>query len=163
MTAMPAKKYHVELTDQERARLEQMLRRGKHSARKLSCARILLKAVVGLRDEDIAQELNSCTPTVERTRKRFAEVRLESLDERPRPGRSRLLEQKGEARLIAEACSQAPEGRKHWTLQLPADRVVELKLVESCSADTVRRILKKMNSSPGFISNGASRKSAGRL
>jgi transposase len=160
---MPAKKYHVELTDQERARLEQMLRRGKHSARKLTRARILLKADLGLRDQDIAQELDTCTPTVERTRKRFAEVRLGSLDERPRPGRSPLLKQKGEARLIAEACSQAPEGRKHWTLQLLADRVVELKLVESCSADTVRRILKKTNSSPGFISSGASRKSAGRL
>jgi transposase len=140
---MPAKKYHIELTDQERSMLEQMLRRGKHSARKLTRARILLKADSGLRDEDIAQELDTCIPTVERTRKRFAEVRLGSLQERPRPGRKRLLDEKGEARLIAEACSQAPEGREHWTLQLLADRVVELKLAESCSDDTVQRALKK--------------------
>ena len=142
---MPAKKYHVELTDQERTCLEQMLRRGKHSARKMTRARILLKADFGLRDEDIAQELDTCIPTVERTRKRFAEVRLGSLQERPRPGRKRLLDEKSEARLIAEACSQAPEGRKHWTLQLLADRVVELKLAESCSDDTVQRALKKTN------------------
>jgi putative transposase len=160
---MPAKKYHVDLTDQECSMLEQMLRRGKHSARKLTRARILLKADFGLPDEDIAQVLDTSIPTVERTRKRFAEVRLASLNERQRPGRKRLLEQKGEARLIAEACSTAPEGRDRWTLQLLADRVVELKLLESCSADTVRRILKKTNSSPGFINNGASQKSTARL
>jgi len=74
--------------------LEQMLRRGKHSARKLTRARILLKADLGLRDEDIAQEMDTCIPTVERTRKRFAEVRLGSLDERPRPGRKPLLDEK---------------------------------------------------------------------
>ena len=89
---MPAKKYHVELTDQERAKLQQMLRRGKHSARKLTRVRILLKADLGIRDEDIAQELDTSSPTVERTRKRFADVRLGALDERPRPGRSSLLE-----------------------------------------------------------------------
>ena len=160
---MPAKKYHVELTDQERFRLEQMLRRGKHSARRLTRARILLKVDLGLRDEDIAQELDTSIPTVERTRRRFSEVRLASLNELPRPGRKPLLEQKGEARLIAEACSTAPEGRQRWTLQLLADRVVELKLVDSCSADTVRRILKKTRSSLGFISNGASRKSTDHL
>lgn len=160
---MPAKKYHIELTDQERITLEQMLRRGKYSARKLTRARILLKADSGLRDEDIAQDIDTCVPTIERLRKRFVELRLESLNERPRPGRKRLLEQKGEARLIAEACSQAPEGRKQWTLQLLADRVVELKLVETCSADTVRRILKKTLSSRGSSSSGASQKSAGRL
>ena len=142
---MPAKKYHIDLTDEERSILEQMLRRGKHSARKLTRARILLKAGVGLRDEDISRELGTCVPTIERTRKRFAEVRLGALDERPRPGRKPLLNEKSEARLIAEACSKAPVGRKHWTLQLLADRVVELKLSESCSDDTVRRILKKTN------------------
>ena len=160
---MPAKKYHVELTDQERITLEQMLRRGKYSARKLTRARILLKADAGVRDEDIAQALDTCVPTIERLRKRFVELRLESLNERPRPGRKRLLEQKAEARLIAEACSQAPEGRKHWTLQLLADWVVELKLIETCSADTVRRILKKTNSNRGSSSSGASQKSAGHL
>lgn len=160
---MPAKKYHVKLTAQEQATLEQMLRRGKHSARRLTRARILLKAADGLRDDEIAEAISTSLPTVERTRKRFTEARLGSLDELPRPGRKRLLDEKGEARLIAEACSTAPEGRKHWTMQLLADRVVELKLADSCSDDTVQRLLKKTNSSPGSNSNRASRKSAGRL
>jgi transposase len=146
---MPAKKYHVKLTAQEQASLEQMLRRGKHSARKLRRARILLKAAEGLRDDEIAEVVSTSLPTVERTRKRFAEIRLEALADRPRPGKKRRLDDKAEARLIAEACSAAPEGREPWTLQLLADRVVQLQLADACSADTVQRILKKTNSSRG--------------
>jgi transposase len=146
---MPAKKYHVELTVEESESLEQMLRRGTHSARKLMRARILLKAAAGINDEAIAQEVGSCVPTIERTRKRFAAGRLDVLQEMPRPGRKRRLDAHGEARLIAEACSPAPEGRKHWTLQLLADRVVELHLAEACSDDTVQRLLKKTRSSRG--------------
>jgi transposase len=146
---MPAKKYHVELTAEECASLEQMLRRGTHSARKLTRARILLKAAVGMSDEEIAQAVDTCVPTIERTRKRFAAGRLGALQEVPRPGRTRRLDERGEARLIAEACSPAPEGRKHGTLQLLADRVVELQLAESCSDDTVQRLLKKTRSSRG--------------
>ena len=71
---MPAKKYHVELSVEERATLEQMLRRGKHSARRLTRARILLKAADGLRDVEIAEAVETSLPTIERTRKRFAEV-----------------------------------------------------------------------------------------
>jgi transposase len=153
---MPAKKYHVELSVAERVELEQMLRRGKHSARRLTRARILLKAADGLRDDEIAEAVETSLPTVERTRKRFAEVKLGALDERPRPGKQPILDERGEARLIAEACSVAPEGREHWTLQLLADRVVELKLADSCSADTVWRVLKKTNSSRGSSSSGAS-------
>ncbi len=152
---MPAKKYHVELSVEERSKLEQMLRRGKHSARRLTRARILLKAADGLRDEEIAEAVETSQPTVERTRKRFAEVKLGALDERPRPGKKPVLDERGEARLIAEACSAAPGGREHWTLRLLADRVVELKLADSCSADTVWRVLKKTNSSPGLSSSGA--------
>jgi transposase len=146
---MPAKKYHVELTAEECASLEQRLRRGNHSARKLTRARILLNAASGMSDEEIAQEVDTCVPTIERTRKRFVADRLGALQEVPRPGRKRRLDEKGEARLIAEACSTAPEGRKHWTLQLLADRVVELHLAESCSDDTVQRLLKKTRSSHG--------------
>jgi transposase len=146
---MPAKKYHVELTVEEYASLEQMLRRGHHSARKLTRARILLKAASDMKDEEIAQEVDTCVPTIERTRKRFAAVRLGALEEGPRPGRKRRLDERGEARLIAEACSPAPGGREHWTLQLLADRVVELQLAESCSDDTVQRLLKKTRSSRG--------------
>jgi transposase len=155
---MPAKKYHVELSVEERAKLEQMLRRGKHSARRLTRARILLKAADGLRDSEIAEAVETSQPTIERTRKRFAEVKLGALDERPRPGKKPVLDERDQARLIAEACSTAPGGREHWTLQLLADRVVELKLADRCSADTVWRVLKKTNSSRGSSSNGASRR-----
>ncbi len=153
---MPAKKHHVELSVEERVKLEQMLRRGKHSARRLTRARILLKAADGLRDDEIAEAVETSMPTVERTRKRFAEVKLGALEERPRPGKKPVLDERGEARLIAEACSAAPGGREHWTLRLLADRVVELKLADSCSADTVWRVLKKTNSSRGLSSSGAS-------
>ena len=146
---MPAKKYPVKLTAQEHGMLEQMVRRGKHAARKLTRARILLKVAEGLGDEEIAEAVSTSLPTVERTRKRFTEVRLGALEELPRPGRKRRLDERGEARLIAEACSTAPEGRKQWTMQLLADRVVELRLAESCSDDTVQRVLKKTHSSRG--------------
>lgn len=142
---MPAKKYHVELTTGERATLEQMLRRGTHSARRLTRARILLKAADAVPDDEIAEAVEASLPTVERTRKRFAEVRLAALDEKPRPGKKPILDEHAEARLIAEACSSAPSGRTRWTLQLLADRIVELKLADSCSADTVQRVLKKTN------------------
>jgi putative transposase len=157
---MPAKKYFVALTDEERLTLLQMLSRGKHSARKLTRARILLKAADGLDDQAIAEMVQTSQPTVERTRKRFAMVRLGALEESPRPGRAPILSQTSEARLIAEACSAAPEGRQRWTLSLLADRVVELKLADACSQDTVRRVLKKTNSSRGSNSNGASGRSA---
>jgi putative transposase len=153
---MSAKKYHVELAVEERVKLEQMLRRGEHSARRLTRVRILLKAADGLRDDEIVEAVETSLPTVERTRKRFAEVRLGALDERPRPGKKPVPDQRGEARLIAEACSAAPGGRGHWTLRLLANRVVELKLADACSADTVWRVLKKTRSSRGSSSSGAS-------
>ena len=146
---MPAKKYHVLLTTEEQVTLEQMLRCGSHAARTLTRARILLKAADGFRDEEIAEAVETSVPTVERTRKRFAASRLQALDERPRPGKKPVLDARGEARLIAEACSQAPDGRERWTLQLLADRVVELYLVASCSKNTVWRVLKKTNLNRG--------------
>src|SRR5882724_7838931 len=121
---MPAKQYHVELTRAESASLEQMLRRGNPSARELTRARSLLKAAMGMSDEEIVQEVGTGVATIERTRKRFAVGRLEALQEVPRPGRKRCLDERGEARLIAEACSPAPKGRTHWTVQLLADRGV---------------------------------------
>jgi transposase len=146
---MAVKKYQVELTADEFQRLDQMSRRGRQGARTLIRARILLKAAVGMSDEEIAQEVDTSVATIERTRKRFASSRLGALEELPRPGRKRCLDARGEARLIAEACSPAPGGREHWTLQLLADRAVELQLTESCSDDTVHRLLKKTRSSRG--------------
>ncbi|MFN0112134.1 MAG: helix-turn-helix domain-containing protein [Blastocatellia bacterium] len=112
-------------------------------------ARVLLKAADNFTDEQIATALGVGRTTVERTRENFVERGLEALNERPRPGKKRVLDAKAEARLIAEACSDAPQGRLQWTMQLLADRLFELKVVESVSDETVRRALKKTNSSPG--------------
>jgi len=146
---MPKKKYIVTLTDDERAQLEQLLRSGKAATRKVTRARILLKAAAGWPDQRIAEALSIGRTTVERTRQRFVEENLAALDERPRPGNKPKLDAKAEARLIAEACSTAPHGRERWTLQLLADRVVQLQLTESYSYEAVRRVLKKTNSSRG--------------
>lgn len=146
---MPNKKYLVTLTDDERMQLEQLLRGGFAATRKVTRARILLKAADGWPDQRIAEALNIGRATVERTRQRFVEENLAALDERPRPGNTPKLDAKAEARLIAEACSTAPAGRQRWTLQLLADRVVQLQLAQSYSYEAVRRVLKKTNSSRG--------------
>src|SRR5215510_9763732 len=128
---MPKKKSHVDLTSEERTTLEQLLQRGKSSARKLTRARILLQADEGLTDEEIAVALTVSIATVERTRQRFVEANLEALNELPRPGGQRKLSGKQEAHLIAVACTPAPGGQDHWTLQLLADKAVELGFTES--------------------------------
>ena len=143
------KKYLIDLTDEERAILQALVRRGKSQARKVTRARILLHAARGATDSEIVTALSVGIATVERTRRRFVEEGLEALNERPRPGARRRLSEKAEARLVAEACSQAPEGREHWTMRLLAGRVVELGLADSCSHETVRRVLKKSGSSRG--------------
>jgi hypothetical protein len=96
---------------------------------------------------------------VRKLRKRFSEQGLEAaLRERPRPGAVPKLRGKPEAFLIALTCSDPPQGREHWTMQLLADRLVELEWVDSISDETVRRVLKKTHSSRGRSSTGASRK-----
>jgi transposase len=145
-----AKTYIVTLTDDERAHLVALTKRGKVSARRLTRAHLLLHADAGLADEAIAQALHVGTATVERLRKRFVEEGLEAaLSERPRPGGRRKLDGKQEAFLIALACSTPPEGRACWTMQLLADRLVELQMVAAISDETVRRTLKKTRSSRG--------------
>ena len=146
---MPEKIYLVDLSSDEQEQLRLLIRRGKDSARKLTHARILLKAHEEATDEEIVAALNGGDADVERIRKRFVEAGLEGINEKPRPGRKPELDDKAQARLIAEACSRAPEGRQRRTLQLLADRVVELKLADSCSYELVRRALKKTSSSPG--------------
>lgn len=145
-----AKKYVVELTDEERNQLLALLKKGKVGARKLCRAQVLLQADEGARDALIATTLHTGVATVERTRKRFVEEGLDAaLTERRRPGGQPKLQGKDEAFLIATACSAPPNGRKRWTLQLLADRLVEVGMVDSVSDDTVGRILKKTRSSPG--------------
>lgn len=154
---MPAIKYIVDLTDQEREELLQLIRRGKPAARKVTRARILLKAAEGWSDHQVAEALDIGTATVGRTRQRFVEEGLASaLKERPRPGQHRKLDGKQEAHLIAVACSQAPEGHTRWTLRLLAGKVVELGFADSIAPETVRQILKKTNSSPGRKPSGVS-------
>jgi len=146
---MPKKKYLVDLSSEERDELCQLVRRGKHSSRKATRARILLLASDGATDEQIVAALSTGFATVERTRKRFVEESLDCLNERPRRGQARKLTGKQEAHLVAVACSTPPEGRARWTLQLLADKVVELKFTDSIARETVRQALKKTNLSRG--------------
>jgi transposase len=157
---MSQKKYVVKLDDSERQQLEELLRGGLHRARKLTRARILLKADDGCTDEEIVKALNVGRATVERLRQRFVESSLECLHDQPRPGADPKLDEKGEARLIAEACSPAPEGRAKWTLELLAERVVALQLTDSYSYESVRRVFKKTTLNRGGKSSGVYRRSA---
>ena len=134
----------VDLTADEPAGLLALRHKGVAPARKLTRARILLLADEGGTDREIAAALHVHPATVERTRRRFVEGGVErALSERPRPGGRPKLDGKQEAYLIALACSRAPEGRAQWTMQLLADRLVELRVVDAISDETVRRTLKK--------------------
>jgi len=146
---MPKKKYLVTLDDDERQQLEDLLHSGTHATRKVTRARILLKAAKGIEDSAIAAALSVGRATVERTRRLFVEEGLGALEERPRPGTLPKLDAKAQARLIAETCSAAPEGRQRWTLQLLAERVVALGWATAYSYESVRRVLKKQSSSRG--------------
>lgn len=151
------KKYVVALGPKQRAELEAMTTRGQASARRLKRALILLAAADGDPDEAIAAKVRVHAHTVQRIRQRFVEESLDAaLSERPRAGKARRLAGPQEAFVIALACTDAPEGRQTWTMQLLADRLVELKLVESISDETVRRALKRGTSSPGSAKSGAS-------
>jgi transposase len=154
---MPQKKYLVTLAPEEREHLAGLLSAGKRSALTLTRARILLKADQAdggpaWPDDRIAEALDCGLRTVERVRQRFVERGLEDAlgrKKQDRPSRPRKLDGAAEARLIALACSQPPDGRAAWTLQLLADKLVELRVVDGVCDETVRRALKKTNSSPG--------------
>jgi len=149
------KLYRVDLEDEEKQSLLEMARKGKLSARKLGRAHMLLLAAEGKVDTAIAESLHVHVNTVGRTRRHFVEGGLEwALQERPRPGAARKLDGKQEAFLIALACSQAPAGREHWTMQLLADEMVSLEVVDSVSDETVRRTLRMQRSSPGSRRSG---------
>ena len=143
------KKHRVELTCEERQTLQTLVRKGQHSALKLMRAHILLKADShgpGWTDVQIAEAFGCHEQTTYNVRKRFATGgRLSALERKPqsRPSHVRKLEGQGEARLIALACSDPPEGFARWTLQLLADELVELQIVESTSIETIRQTLKK--------------------
>lgn len=141
---MVREKYPVQLAQEEREQLQQLIRGGKSPARQTARARILLKTDEGWTAAKVAEALDVSVGTVFRTKRRFAQEGLEgALQERPRPRRLRKLDDKGEAHLIALACSPAPEGHDHWTLRLLAGKVVELGLVPSMSHEGIRKRLKK--------------------
>jgi transposase len=155
---LPKKKYLVDLTDDEREQLLHLTRHGKPAARKVTRARILLKAADGLTDDQIATALDVGVATVERTRKRFVEQGVGALNERPRPGAPPKLTGKQQAHMVAVACSEAAEGHTHWTMRLLAGKVVELGFTESFSRESIRRLLKKTSSSRGRSDSGAFQK-----
>lgn len=163
------KTHRVRLTEDERQTLEALVRKGRAAARKLTRARILLKAdegnerpvrsatgVAGVAgpgwtDEAIAAALDVSSGTVERLRKRAVlEGALAAIEHRPsRAPSRRKLDGRAEAQLIALSCSAAPDGREGWSLRLLAETMVELEYVDCLSYETVRRTLKKTRSSPG--------------
>ncbi|MGI0489371.1 IS630 family transposase [Pantanalinema rosaneae CENA516] len=147
---MSQKRYIVDLTETEVQELETILRTGKHSARKLTRARILLQVHQGKTDREVADSLGVNLSTVERTREKFVHSTTveEVLKDRPHPPKPRKLDAKAEALLMATACSDAPDGRAEWTMQLLANRLIELQVVESISDETVRQTLKKNDIKP---------------
>ena len=153
---MAQEKYAVQLPEADRTQLEGLIRKGQRSARVINRARILLKTDEGWSASQVAQALDTSPRTVFRTKRRYAEEGLDGvLHDHPQANRHRKLDDRGEACLIALACSDAPEGRDRWTLRLLADQVVELGVVESLSHETVRLKLKKTSSNPGASSSGA--------
>ncbi len=149
------KKYPVILSDTERDELKRLIAAGTSTARKLAHARILLKADEspegdGWVDERVADAVEVSQPTVARVRRQYFEEGLKAALNRRPPKREYhgKLDGEQEARLVAMACSEPPGGQARWSLRLLADRLVELEIVENISYQTVRRTLKKTNSSP---------------
>src|SRR4051794_33009938 len=155
--------YRVTLTAEERVGLQQRVSTGKAAARKLTHARILLLADThgeDLSDEDIVGALSTSLRTVARVRQCFVtQSVLAALDRKAQPLRPDKIKIKGELEqeLVKVACSDPPEGRCHWTLQLLADELVVLGLIDAVSTETVRKALKKTPSSLGSLRPGASR------
>jgi len=157
-------RYRVTLTEEERRDLEAMTHRGKTHARKFIHARALLLCDAGANGParnvaDVATALGVTSHAIEHLKKRFVEDGIESaLDRKPRekPPREVIFDGAFEARLITLACSDAPEGRRRWTVRLLADKAAELKFAESVSHMTVQRVLKKTNLSLTSASTGKS-------
>ena len=154
--------YRVRLEASERKFLESLIKKDRCAAHKQRHARILLKADENapggaLSDAKIAAAVECGTATVQRVRRILVEHGLDRALERKDPDRiyERKLDAKGEAQLVALACEDPPEGQAKWTMQLLADKLVELEVVDSIGREAVRTTLKKTRSSPGRRSNGA--------
>ena len=150
-----AKRYRVTLSEDERDRLERLSRQRTASVRMVRRAQALLLAADGKTDEVIAERLRMGVATLERLRRRFVEEGLEaSLRERPRPGARPKLGPKEQAFVVALACTKPPEGRHRWTMQMLADRLVELEMVPDITDEAIRLLLKRTSSSRGSRSSG---------
>jgi len=154
---MRPQKHPVVLSETEKAELEAVIKRGKHTRREIQRAQMLLWSAAGKTDVEIAALLEVNPLTVATTRERWAKEKR--IADAPKAGRKKRLDGKQEALLVALACSDAPEGRATWTMQLLADKLFELKVVETpISDETVRETLKKTTSNPGKRNSGASRR-----
>ena len=157
-------KYAVRLAQEQREELQHLIRVGKNSARVTARARILLKSDDGWAAPQVAEALDVALSSVYRVKQRFAEEGLERvLQDRPQANRPRKLDDRGEAHLIALACSPAPEGHDHWTLRLLAGKVVELGLASSMSHEGVRKRLKKTLSSLSLLYDNVRVKCLGKM
>lgn len=131
---MSQKQFRVHLSEQERVRLQKIIRSGKDKARKITRSRILLLAdgPEGKTDEEISDALNVCLTTIFNIRRRYAQKGLErAISEAPRSGQPPKFKGRAAAKITAIACSTPPAGQAKWSLRLLADRAVELKIVES--------------------------------
>lgn len=146
-------KYPIELSDEQRQHLEKITSSGTITARQIKHAQILLKSDrrENWKYEQISAAFHVTDVTIAKVRRAFVEFGLEAALERKKPEREykRALDGEGEAHLIALACSEPPDGRKHWSLRLLQDRFVKLGYAESISYETIRRALKKTSSSRG--------------
>lgn len=157
---MPEKKYIVRLSDDERQQLNALVRKGKTAAYRIKHAHLLLKADAdgeNWTDERIAATFGCHRRTVENIRLRLVTQGLDAALERKKratPPREGIIDGRAEAQLVRIACGKAPDGRAKWTLELLAEKMVELNIVESVSRETVRRTLKKMRSNPTCANAG---------
>lgn len=149
---MPAKIYKVTLTSEEREELNALVNKGQGQARRSRRGRILLMTDEaqengGWKDADIAKALGAHVRTVERIRQKCVEEGLEAAltHTRPKKSRRKVLDGATEAHLAQLACTQAPDGHESWRMQMLADKLIELEVVETVSRETVRTTLKKMN------------------
>ena len=155
---MPQKVYHVQLSRRDRRELEQYVTHGQRAARAVTRARILLLADEQYSDEEIMGVLGISRPTVAKMRRKYREHQggqvLELLQEVARPGQPVKVDSRLTAHVAGIACSEAPAGAARWTLEVIADRLVELNLVETLSRESVRQALKKMPSNLGSSNGG---------
>jgi transposase len=154
---MPAKKYKVTLTKDEKEQLKAIVHRGKQTAQKRKRAQALLLVDEGYSDETAGERTGMSRRGLEQLRQRFVEEGFEStVAGKPRGHRLKSLQGKDEARLVALVCGPKPEGRTRWTLRLLAETWETLAYTETkkVSYETIRQTLKKTKSSPGGVRNG---------